>query len=232
MLKAELHTHAHVDPKDSGEVSYSIKELIDQAAEFNFEVLAITCHDLVYIDDQVTEYAQRRGIHLIPGVEKTIDGKHVLIYNLSDQQAQLIKTFEDLKSFKKVHPDSLIIAPHPFHYKSTCLKQKVLQYLDLFDAWEYSWFYLAAFNPNKRTAALAQKYHKPVIGSSDVHNLRELGRTYTLIDSKKSTGAICAAIKVGKTTVISKPLPLFEFIGISIRMLYFDTRRKLRKLFG
>ena len=83
MLKAELHTHIHADPKDGHFVTYSAQELIDEAAQKNFDVLGISCHDYLYRDQAAEEYARQKGILLLSGVERTIEGKHVLLYNLT-----------------------------------------------------------------------------------------------------------------------------------------------------
>ena len=184
MLKSELHIHINADPHHRKNINYSAFQLIDEAVKQEFKVLAITCHDWVYEDKIAEDYALKKGILLIKGVERTIEGKHVLIYNLSNSEAQKIHTFEELKRFKQNNPKILVIAPHPFHWTPVCLRNKVIQYLDLFDAWEYSWYYTYGINPNRKTMKLAQRYHKPVVGCSDVHRIENLGKTYTLIDAK------------------------------------------------
>lgn len=227
MLKAELHTHINFDMEDLGEVSHSAKELINRAAELNFQVLAITCHNLVFKDEEIKQYAQSKGILLIHGIERTIKGKHVLIYNVTNEQAKSIHTFEDLIKLKQKNKEVLVIAPHPFHHGGVCLGKRILTYFKLFDAWEYSWFYLNWLNPNKKTVNLARKYHKPLVGNSDVHNIAYLGRTYTLIDSKATIKAVCQAIKAGKTKVVTKPLSFWKFGGVIIKIIYWNIRRRL-----
>ena len=217
-LKAELHTHINIDPVDIGKIKYTAEELIDEASKQGFEVLAITCHDLVYEHSESNEYAQKRGIILISGAEMTIEGKHVLVYNITEKEREKVQNFTDLIQLKQRRPEILIIASHPFYYLSTCLKGIILQYPDLFDAWEHSFFYTKFFNPNKKLLKLAKKNNKPVVGNSDVHILEVLGSTYSMIEAEKNKEEIIKAIKKGKVEVVSKPLSLVKFMRILIKM--------------
>ncbi len=219
MLKAELHTHINADPHHRKNINYSAFQLIDEAVKQEFNVLAITCHDFVYEDKSAEEYAKKKGILLIKGIERTIAGKHVLIYNLSNLEAQKIHTFEELNQFKQNNSKILVIAPHPFHWTPVCLKNKVIQYVDLFDAWEYSWYYTYGINPNRKTVRLAQQFHKPVVGCSDAHRIDNLGATYTLIDSKPTMKDIFAAIRENKVKVVTKPLSWGKFALIAVYIL-------------
>ena len=152
------------------------------------------------------DYAQQQGILLLSGAELDLEGKHTLVYNISNEQIKNIKTFQDLKKLKAQYPEIFVIAPHPFHYFPNCLKKNIIKHLDLFDAWEYSFFYTRYFNPNKRTQRLAKKYNKLLVGNSDIHFLDDLGKTYTLIDSIQKKEEIFEAIKKGKVRIKSRPL--------------------------
>jgi predicted metal-dependent phosphoesterase TrpH len=214
MLKAELHAHINADPHHLKNINYSAFQLIDEAVKQNFNILAITCHDCVYEDKSAEEYAKKKGILLIKGIERTIEGKHVLIYNIFNREAQKIHTFEELKQFKQNHSKILVIAPHPFHWTPVCLKNKVIRYVELFDAWEYSWYYTYGINPNQKTVRLAQQFHKPIVGCSDVHRIENLGKTYTLIDAEPTINSVFAAIKENRVKVVTKPLSWIKFAVI------------------
>ena len=82
MLKIDLHTHCNEDPVDRW-IKHSAKELIDHAASLNFNVISITCHNKVVYSKGLNEYAKEKDILLIPGAERDIEGRHVLLYNFS-----------------------------------------------------------------------------------------------------------------------------------------------------
>ncbi|MBU0457656.1 MAG: PHP-associated domain-containing protein [Nanoarchaeota archaeon] len=225
MLKAELHIHIDKDPIDN--IKYSAYDLIDEAKKKNFDILAITCHDYFFEDNLIDDYAKEKGIILIKGIEKTIKKKHVLIYS-TKKEVEKINSFKELSEFKEKNPDTLIIAPHPFHHDPTCLGKRIIKYLDLFDAWEYSYYYTKWFNPNKKTVKLAKKFNRILVGNSDVHDLYFLGKTFTLIDAKKEKNSIIQAIKEGKVKRISKPLTIKEFISLTIKIILGKLRKMTR----
>jgi len=214
-LKADLHLHTNEDPKDS--VKYSAKQLIDQAHQKGFDVLAITNHDQVTYDNYLAEYAKERGILLIPGAEATINQKHVLLLNM-DYSLHRIRTFADLK----LHKDGtgLIIAPHPFFPSFTSLNSELEQHLDIFDAIEYSYYYLQEINFNKKAEELAKEFSLPLIGTSDAHFLWQIGTTYSLIEAEKDLEAVIAAIKEGKVEVVTGPLSLTRASRIGLMLLF------------
>src|SRR5688572_21539300 len=97
VLKVELHTHSADDPVDR--IPHSTIQLIDRAAELGFDALAVTLHDRQLDLEPFTSYAVERGITLIPGIERTIQGKHVLLLNFR-RGAQDVVTFDDLARLK------------------------------------------------------------------------------------------------------------------------------------
>lgn len=213
MLKTELHTHIKGDPLDYW-LKYDVYELINKAKKQNFDVLAITCHNKLFEDKKAIEYAKNKNILIIPGIERDIEGKHTLIYNAT-KEIEKIKTIKELKEYKKRNPQIFIIAPHSLYPYNSCHKKNIIKHLDLFDAWEYSFFYCKLFNyPNKKVTILSKKYKKPIVGNSDIHELKHLGMTYTLIDSDKKIDSIFTAIKNNKVKIISKPLKTKEFLRI------------------
>lgn len=253
MLKAELHTHVKGDPLDN--IPYTAERLIDRAAELNFDVIGITCHNYVLEDKDHTiqKYAEKKNILLLFGAEMDIEGKHTLVYNITNEEIKKIKTFEDLRDLKeerlekklkkirvkerqnkklKNRKQIFVIAPHPFQFAPLCLKNKVIKYADLFDAWEFSYFFTKRFNSNKKTLRLAKKLNKPLVGNSDVHALKYLGRTYTLIDASLSEKAVFSAIKQGKTKVVGRPLKRYEFCYLTIKFCVLYVRKKMLRWYN
>ena len=79
MLKVDLHIHTSDDPIDR--IPYSTFELIDRAAALGYDALAITLHDVQLDVTPFNASAAARGIVLIPGIERTVEGRHVLLLN-------------------------------------------------------------------------------------------------------------------------------------------------------
>src|SRR6185295_12419607 len=110
MLKVELHTHTADDPVDR--IPYTTFELIDRAVALGYDALAITLHERQLDLRRLVPYAADRGLVLIPGVERTIEGKHVLLLNFKSG-AENVRTFSDLAQLKSRRA-GLVIAPHAY----------------------------------------------------------------------------------------------------------------------
>lgn len=221
MLKADMHMHAKEDEQDF--IQYTAQEAVDKAVSNGFDILSFTFHDKFFYDG-IKEYAEKKGILLIPGIEKQIEGKHVLLYNFKPEELEQIRHFEDLKLFKK--KNNLVIAPHPFYKKSVCMGRKLKKYKELFDGIEMCYFYNHIINFNKKAIKFARKHKKPVIATSDLHLMENFGTNYTLIDSEKDINSVITAIKEGRVMVKTKPLTLFEMAKTLIKHMVHDVKNE------
>jgi predicted metal-dependent phosphoesterase TrpH len=214
MLKVELHTHTADDPVDR--VFYTATELIDRAATIGYKALAITLHERQDDLGSLRDYAAERGIVLIPGVERTIEGRHVLLLNFP-AAATAIDTFADLARLRERH-HGLVIAPHAFFPASSCLRKRLVEHADLFDAVEYNAMYTRALNFNDEVVRFAARTGKTIVGNCDVHVLRQLGSTYSLVDAEPDADAICEAIRQGRVKLRTRPLTWMEAARILTEM--------------
>jgi predicted metal-dependent phosphoesterase TrpH len=215
VLKVDLHLHTAEDPTDN--IVHDARALIDRAGELGFDALAITLHDRQLADRQVTAYARERGITLLPGIERTIQGRHVLLINFP-QISEQVRTFEGMAALK-ARCNGIVIAPHPFFPVGMSLRGLLDAHVDLFDAVEWTYFWTRATNFNARAARWAQTHGKPLVGNSDLHDLRQLGRTYTRIQAEPDVDAICQAIRDGAVTLETSPVPVVELAKVVTGMI-------------
>lgn len=201
MLKVELHAHSADDPVDR--IPYSTQQLIDRAAALRFDALAITLHERQLDVQPWITYARDKGVTLIPGVERTIEGKHVLLLNFGSG-AEEVDTFADLARLKQ-QTSGLVVAPHPYFPWSTCLRKRLHEHGELFDAVEWNAMFTETVNFNRAARAWADEHGKPMVGNGDVHRLRQLGTTYSLVDAEPHPDAICEAVRSGRVSVHATP---------------------------
>jgi predicted metal-dependent phosphoesterase TrpH len=216
VLKVDLHLHSAEDPLDR--MAHSATELVDRAAGLGFGALAITLHDRQLDDSRLSAYARERGVLLMPGVERTIRGRHVLLLNFAASAVERVRSLDDLARLRSSGA-GLVIAPHPFFPDRTCLWSALDAYADAFDAVEWSYFWTRAVNFNARAARWAAARGKPVVGNSDLHELRQLGRTYSLVDAPSDAAAICAAVRAGRVRLCTEPAPVTELVQVFGGML-------------
>jgi predicted metal-dependent phosphoesterase TrpH len=206
MLKVELHTHTADDPVDR--IPHTTRELIRHAAALGFDALAITLHERQLDLRPHLEYARERGITLIPGIERTIEGRHVLLLNFA-RGTEDVRTFDDLRALRRREP-GLVVAPHPFFPATMCLWGLLERHADLFDAVERNAMFLRGMDFNRRAERFAARHGKPMVGNGDVHRLGQMGTTYSLVEAEPDPDAICAAIAAGRVRVVSRPLGYLE----------------------
>ena len=210
MLKVELHAHSADDPIDA--IPHSTVQLIARAAELGYDALAITLHDRQLDLGQYRSYAADAGVTLIPGIERTIQGKHVLLLNFR-RGAEEVNTFDDLARLKEREP-GLVIAPHPFFPGATCLRGLLDSHRSVFDAVEYNGMFTSTLNFNIPAVRWAHVHGRPLVGCGDIHRLRQLGTTFSLVDAEADATEICAAIRAGRVQVEATPRSWASAIGI------------------
>jgi predicted metal-dependent phosphoesterase TrpH len=202
MVKVDVHTHTGDDPVDR--IPYSTYDLIDRAAALGYGALAVTLHERQLDVARFRRYASERGLVLIPGVERTIGGKHVLLLNFT-RRAERVATFADLASLKR-RERGLVVAPHPFFPSTVCLRGALDRHADLFDVIERNAMFVRGVDFNRRAEDWAARHGKPLVGNGDVHRLEQLGTTYSLVDAPRDADAICEAIREGRLRVETRPL--------------------------
>jgi len=207
-LRADLHIHTR---EAESFIPYNAREMIARAAREGYKVLSISNHDMVTYDDELSAFARDHGIVLIPGVEVTVEGRHVLVYN-ADVSVDKLTTVAGLKQYRT--PEWLVVAPHPFFPASYCLREKLWHEVELFDAIEFSHFYTPRVDFNRAAVRLAQALGLPLIGTSDSHFDAQFGTTFSLIDSAHSVEGVVSAIKAGHVSVVSRPLSLTRCASI------------------
>jgi predicted metal-dependent phosphoesterase TrpH len=233
-LKANFHLHSKEDDFDV--LSYTIYEAIDRAFDLGYRVLAWTPHRQVLGRQEHVDYAKAKGMVLFIGIEAKIEGREVLLINCS-VEAEKIKTFEQLREYKKNNKNLLIIAPHPFFPARTTLREKLEENIDLFDAIELSWFHTAKTDFNVKGKEVASKYGKPFIATSDTHYLPCLEKSYAVLDCELDEQGVLEAVRSSKfenySQAISFLYAVFFILWLDYRpiVLLFKLKKKIRRFF-
>jgi predicted metal-dependent phosphoesterase TrpH len=226
-LKMELHTHTDFDPVDW--IEHSAEQLIDEAARQGVGVLAITCHNALQWSPLLAEYAQNAGVLLIPAVEALVEGKDMLIYGLREFHPPI--SFAQLRQLRRLEPEVFVIAPHPFYPGMSCLGAKVFEYADCFDGIEYCHFYTSHVDFNRKAVEAAHQLKKPLIGTSDIHLLSQMGKTTSSVRVQEiNFAAVSAAVRRGDVQVHSKPLSWTQVVWYLLHLKIIGTKGLLARL--
>jgi len=226
MLKVELHAHTSDDPDDV--ISHTTSDLIEHASSLGYGALAVTLHDRYFDPAPWSPLAQSRGITLLSGIERTIDGTHVLLVNFPAEVAA-VRSFHDVDRLKAA-THGLVIAPHPFFPVGSAFGTRLNEHARLIDAIEVNAIYTRSINFNRRAIEWAQTHGKPLVGNTDLHLLGQLGTTYSLVDALPDASAICDAIRSGRVTVSTTPLSTARAASVFGQMVVRGIGGRLRRL--
>lgn len=217
ILKTNLHFHTSEDPLDLF-IKYDIYEGIKEAKKKGFKALALTCHDEFVYKEEYGQYAKEQGVLLIPGVEIEIKRGHVIILN-ADKEAEKIRSFAALKRYKEKNKKAFVIAPHPY-FGMFSLNGRLDRNIKLFDAIEGNWFFTLGFDRNKRAKEVADKHKKPYLASSDTHNIKNLNKSYMLVDSTEfNTESVLNSIRDGRFKNVMNRL---SWLGVINYLIWYN----------
>lgn len=244
MIKTSLHIHTFEDKVEGHIIKYNVYELIDWAEQLDFKVLGLTCHKkLIYKADYVN-YAASKGILLLFGIElqmkKKIKRNDLIILNVKPEEAAIVEkinSFEKLASYKKEHREIFVLAPHPLATRIFSIgKKKLIKNIELFDSVEHCWCYAKRLvNSNRKTRRITEKFHKPLIATSDAHFLKYFNTDYILVDSDKlDPASIFAAIKNGSFINVTRPKKIHQLFWCLFnfqlkKCAYFAFKRKINR---
>jgi predicted metal-dependent phosphoesterase TrpH len=162
-------------------------------------------------------HARERSVVLLPGIERTIAHRHVLLVNFGPECAS-VRSFDEIGRLKD-RSKGLVVAPHPFYPTSSAMGRELDAYASIVDAIELNAMYTRQIDFNRRAIAWARANGKPIVGNCDVHLLDQMGTTFSLVDANPDPDAICDAIRRGRVEVRTEPLPTLRAGLTFVRMV-------------
>ena len=213
-IKIDLHIHTLDDPKDA--LDYSAHQLLERARALGFRVLAITLHDAVFDRPEVFADAAAMGILLIPAAEMRLEGADVILLNVTADEAAELRTFDDLAALRARRGPSLFtIAPHPFYVLGGSIGERLLERIDCFDAIELCHFWSRFFNPNRRAIEIGDRFGKPLIATSDAHQLHAFGSNYSSIPrpAELTVDNVIELLRAGSIRTTNPPCSFVDLVS-------------------
>ena len=232
-VKMDLHIHTLDDPKDA--VDYSAHQLLERARALGFRVLAITLHDAVFDRSEVYADAAAMGILLIPAAEVRLCGADVIALNVTAEEVAGLNNFDDLRRLRAERGSSMFtIAPHPFYVFGASIGQRLLAEIDCFDAIEFCHFHKGLFNPNRRAKKVARKFGKPLIATSDAHQLHAFGNHHTSIQlsGDLTIENVFTALRSRPIRITSPSCSFFDLVSTMYFVFLVHPFRRRRKFVG
>ncbi|MGI9088153.1 MAG: PHP-associated domain-containing protein [Chthoniobacterales bacterium] len=206
-IKLDLHIHTLDDTKDA--LDFSAHQLLARARALGIEVLAITLHDSVFNRAEVFAEAAAMGILLLSAAEMRLQGADVVLLNITPEEAAGLTSFEDLRRLRARRGRTIFtFAPHPFYFMGGSIGgRRLRENIDCFDAIEICHFHKGWFDRNRPARKVAAQFGKPLLATSDAHQMSAFGSHYTTIPRPPALSAenIFRALGDGHVRLTSPP---------------------------
>ena len=213
-LKLDFHIHSYYSPDGN----MKPKDILETALSKGLDVISVTDHNSTKGGIETRDYAEKKDlpIKVIVGQEiKSISGE-IIVLNL-DEEVPRNMTLEETISYCK---KGFIIAPHPFDKFRKGIGDYIDSINDKIDAVEIFNSRTLLYTHNKMAEAYAKTNKIPGIAGSDSHFSEELGSSYFMIESKKTTSAIFKCIKEGKISIYGRQTGIKPHLKTSMIHLF------------
>jgi predicted metal-dependent phosphoesterase TrpH len=203
-LKIDLHIHTHHSKDGKNDPEELVRKAIDQG----FDVIAVTDHgttrgalDAEKAAEKIFREEGKEFIVIVGQEVKTRQGE-VLAYGIREdiqEGMDLLKTCQEIKS-----KGGFLIVPHPFDLMRRGIGQEINNVREYVDAAEGFNERTLVTRFNDKAMAFLRENAIPVVVGSDAHFKDEFGKTYMLIESRRSREDIFDAIRKGRTEFITQ----------------------------
>jgi predicted metal-dependent phosphoesterase TrpH len=212
-LRLDLHVHTQCS-RDSVN---SIEEINRRCRDLSLDGYAVCDHDS--IDSLVEAGASSRGLIVVPGLEVTVRGAHVLCFDPSEIIPAGLSIVETVE---RIHAQAATaVLAHPYAIPRSYVRLREAESAG-FDAIEVANSAQIPFDLvmgwNKD---LAEKLSLPQTGGSDSHIPETFGRAYTMVESaSREPEDVIKAIKEGRTNVVGQGTGLGDRLRRMWRVLH------------
>ncbi len=189
-MKFDLHIHS----KYSGDSKCEPRDIIKTAEKRDLDGIAILDHNSI----KGYEKAQKVDTDLIivPGIEVSTPDGHIIAMGLREEIGKQASISEAIDRIRE--RGALAIAAHPYRFWSGVGEKNILK-----NEWDgidgqngRGWGFR-----NRQARALAEKMGVPVIGGSDSHRLKTIGKAFTMIGEADTWEDVIQKIEKGKTKI-------------------------------
>ncbi|MCX6649705.1 MAG: CehA/McbA family metallohydrolase [Candidatus Bathyarchaeota archaeon] len=212
-LRLDLHVHTRC----SGDSVNSITGINQMCRELSLDGYAVCDHDSV--DALAEAGASSEGLVVVPGLEVTARGAHIICLDPSEAIPSRLSIVETVE---RIHDQgATAILAHPYAIPRSFVRFNEAEAAG-FDAVEVANSAQLPFNVVMGwNRGLAEKLRLPQTGGSDSHIPETFGRSYTVVDAaSREPGDVIKAIREGRTSAVGAGTGLGERLSKLWRVLH------------
>lgn len=220
-MKLDMHVHS----SHSRDASASPKDILSFCRHVGLDGLAITDHNSIRSWTEASSLAREKGLLYLRGVEISAKEGHVLAYGVRELVPRGLSLEETIE---KIHgAGGVAVAAHPKRFPSgmglrlasTCHFDGI----EILNGGSSSW-------SNRRACRVAESKGSAVTAGSDAHELDQVGKAYTVLESASSEDDVLDAIRRKRTSVGGRSRSIPEGIRYSWEIFVEWVRGDLTRL--
>jgi hypothetical protein len=220
-MKLDLHVHSTC----SRDATAPPKDVISHCKKLGLDGLAITDHNAIAGSIEAYGLGKEQHLIVVRGVEISTKEGHVLALGVSELVPRGLTVAETIE---KIHSlGGMAVAAHPQRFPSGIGLE--LARKGLFDAIE-TINGGSSRRSNVRARRVAEERRLPVTAGSDAHELTQLGKAYTMVESCETEDDVIEAIRKGKTQAGGRSRTSSEGARYSVETLIEWLRGDFRRL--
>ena len=209
-MKLDLHIHS----MHSRDGTASPADIIRRCRQLGLSGLAITDHNAIAGSLEAQSLGRSKGMLVVSGLEVSTSEGHVLAYGVREVVPRGLSVAETIDKVKAA--GGVVVAAHPVRFPSGIGLE--LAASGAFDGIEV----LNGGNSgraNRSASRLAEKVGTSQTGGSDAHRLREIGRSFTVLEGVFTEDQVLDALKKGLARAGGRSRTLPEGVAYSLETL-------------
>lgn len=192
-MKFDLHIHSIYS--DDSDIEPT--DIIKTAEEIGLDGIAFLDHNT--LDGYFKAKNLETDLIIVPAMEVSTRDGHIMALGVEEKIEGRLSIEATTEMIRE--KGGLSIAVHPYRFRSGLGEKNVR---------DHDWDGLEGLNgrclkrKNKKSQKMARDLDLPVIGGSDAHRLKSIGKAFTLFGNVKDWEQVIEEVKKGKTEVGGK----------------------------
>ena len=213
-IKLDFHMHSHYSPDGN----MSPLTILETAISKGLDVISVTDHNSTKGGIETRDLAEKKDmpIKVIVGQEVNTLSGEIIILNLEEDIPRDMTLEETISYGSK----GFIIAPHPFDKFRKGIGEDLDPIKEKINAIEIFNSRTLLASHNKLAEIYSKTNNIPGIAGSDSHFSEELGSSYFMIESKKTTNSIFKTIKEEKISIYGRQTGIKPHLKTSMIHLF------------
>lgn len=209
-MKLDLHIHS----SHSRDGVASPTDIIRRCRQLGLSGLAITDHNVIDGSLEAQVLGRTEGILVVGGLEVSSADGHILAYGVRELVPRGLSAAETVDRIRA--SGGVAVAAHPVRFPSGIGLEAARG--NPFDGVEVLNGGSSA-RANRRARVMAGSLGVSQTGGSDAHRLREVGRSWTVVENAFTEDQVIAAIKKGSARAGGRSRTLSEGVVYSMETL-------------